>query len=631
MGLPIPNLDDKTFDEIVQEARSLIARFAPEWTDHNVHDPGITFIELFAWLAEMQIYQLNRVTDKNYEKFLKLVGLSPIPAQPSHLDITFGNVTTEEIIDAGTQIITELAREGIVYETEEEFTLIPVILKSVITTHDSQAVDSTQANEKDDIYFAPFGEEAPLGTTLELGFDMPLPEKDVHITFILSEKDLPTPGSHGVEPQQVSPSANVSWEYLSGGIWNKLTIKEDAQGAKKDNTLALTRSGRIVFEGPTSMDKRDGLYWIRCRLEGGSYEIAPRIDRILLNTIPAVQVETVEYEDLGTGRGIPEHKVKLKKPPVMQGSLQIQVESEGGEWEDWEEVDDLESSGPADPHYLFDPERGEIKFGNGLNGRTPQQSESIRVSYKTTLGQMGNVPKAQKWWINKTGFEGIIGENLKQATGGKAAESIEQAKGRAKKDFRTRYRAITSDDYELLAISTPGLRVARARAIPGYNPDYPCIRIPGAVTVVVVPYVREGTVTPIPGEGFIQTVFRHLDRHRLVTTDLFVIGPEYVKISVKCKICLMKKRSPTEAVKSVKRALEDFLNPLKGGPDRMGWPFGRSVFPSEVYQLIDGVDGVDYAAGVSLSAEGQHQKVGDIIRIPQISLVFSGEHQVEVL
>lgn len=624
MGLPIPNLDEKTFDEIVQEARALIARFAPEWTDHNVHDPGITFIELFAWLAEMQIYQLNRVTDKNYEKFLKLVGLQRFPAQSASVNVTFKIVPGEKTIESGTQFITEVGGEKIVFETGEDFTLIPVTLKSVITTYDSQVIDSTQANEKEDIYFAPFGEEATLGATLELGFDKPLPEDDIHISFILFEKGLLSSGSHGEEEPQVSPSANIVWEYLGGGVWNAITIKEDA-------TWALTRSGRIVFDGQTSMDKKDDLYWIRCRLEGGRYEIIPQVNRILLNTIPVAQMETIKYEDLGTGRGVPEYKVKLKKPPVMRMSQQIQVESEGGGWEDWEQVDDFELSGPSDLNYTFEPEGGEITFGNGLNGRIPNASQKIRVSYKTTLGHKGNVPKAQKWWINKTGFEGIIGENLKQATGGEEAESIEHAKGRAKKDFRTRYRAITSEDYELLAISTPGLRVARARAIPGYNPDYPCIRIPGAVTVVVVPYVREGTVTPIPGEGFIQTVFRHLDRHRLVTTDLYVIGPEYVKISVKCKVRLMKRSSPIEVEKRVRKSLEDFLNPLKGGPDGNGWPFGRSVFPSEIYEVIDEVQGVDYATGVSFSAEGQYQKEGDMIKIPQISLVFSGEHEVEVV
>ncbi|HWP92871.1 MAG TPA: putative baseplate assembly protein [Thermodesulfobacteriota bacterium] len=624
MGLPVPNLDDKTFDEIVQEARSLIARFAPGWTDHNVHDPGITFIELFAWLAEMQIYQLNRVTDENYEKFLKLAGLSPIPAQPARVEITFENITAEKVMHAGTQVITEIMGEKIVFETEEEFTLIPVSLKSVITTRGSQSVDNTEANEKDGIDFAPFGEGAPQGAALELGFDKPLPEKDIHITFVIFDEDLPSPGSHGVEQPQVAPSANVVWEYLSGGIWNAVSIK-------KDNTLALTRSGRIVFEGPASMDKKDGLYWIRCRLEGGGYEIVPRIYRILLNTVSAVQVETVSYEDLGTGLGIPEYKVKLKKPPVIKGSQQIQVQKEGSEWEDWKEVDDFEFSGPADLHYMFGPEKGEITFGNGLNGRIADVSHRIRATYKTTLGQSGNISQGQIWWINKAGFEGIIGENQKEAEGGKAAESIEQAKGRAKKDFRTRYRAITSGDYELLAISTPGMRVARAKAIPGYNPDYPCITVPGAVTVVVVPYVREGTVTPVPGDGFIQTVFRHLDAHRLVTTDLYVIGPEYVKISVKCRVHMMKRSSPIEIGKRVKEALERFLDPLEGGPDGKGWPFGRSVFPSEIYQIIDGVEGVDYATGVSISAEGQYMIQGGIIKISPIALVFSGEHELEAV
>jgi hypothetical protein len=64
------NLDDKKFDDIVNEARILLARYGKEWTDYNISDPGITFIELFAWLAEMQIYQLNRVTDENYRKFV---------------------------------------------------------------------------------------------------------------------------------------------------------------------------------------------------------------------------------------------------------------------------------------------------------------------------------------------------------------------------------------------------------------------------------------------------------------------------------------------------------------------------------------------------------------------------------
>ncbi|HEX3034040.1 MAG TPA: putative baseplate assembly protein, partial [Thermodesulfobacteriota bacterium] len=250
MGLPIPDLDDKTFDELVQEARSLISRFAPEWTDHNVHDPGITFIELFAWLAEMQIYRLNRVTDQNYEKFLKLVGIYSSPAQPARVDVTFKNVTVEKTVGTGVRIITEAGGERIVFETEEDFTLIPISLKSVKAIYNSQTVDNTQANEKDDIYFAPFGEKAPQGAELRLGFDKPLPEKQVHIAFVLYQEDLTPVGSHGEEKSQVSPSPTLVWEYFGGEQWNGLVIE-------KDTTWSLTRDGMITFDGPSSMDKED--------------------------------------------------------------------------------------------------------------------------------------------------------------------------------------------------------------------------------------------------------------------------------------------------------------------------------------------------------------------------------------
>lgn len=624
MGLPIPNLDDKTFDELAQEARSLIARYTPEWTDHNVHDPGITFIDLFSWLAEMQIYQLNRVTEKNYEKFLKLVGFQPLPARPAGVDITFEKITQEETIKAGTQVVTGVSEEKIVFETEEDFTLIQLNLKSIITKYDSKTIDNTEANKKDGIYFAPFGETPVEGATLELGFNNPLPgEKEIQIIFVLPDEGICSVGSHGDEQSKIILSVDLKWEYWDGGRWDALSIK-------KDTTLALTGSGRIVLIGPPSMDKKDSLYWIRCRLVSGHYEISPRIEQILLNTISAIQIETVKEEDLGTGSGNPEQKIVLKKINVAKGSQTIQVQREDGEWEDCKAVEDFESSGPDDLHYMFDSEKGEIIFGNGLNGRIPFKSQRIRASYKTTLGQKGNIPKGQNFQI--VGLMGITGENLKEATGGKAAESIEYAKTRAKKDFRIPYRAITSADYEELALSTPGLRVARAKAIPNYNPDYPCIsNFPGSVTVVVVPCVREDTITPVPGGGFIQTVLNHLNIHRLVTTDVYVIGPEYVKVSVVGKVRIKKKSSPTEVSNRIQKALRDFLNPLKRSQDQNEWPFGRSVYPSEIYQIIDKVEGVDYAIDVSLSAGGQYQEAEGIIEIPPVALVYSGIHEVEII
>ncbi len=606
-----PDLDDKSFEELVKEARSLIPIYSPLWTDHNIHDPGITFIELLAWLAEMQMYHLNRVTDENYKKFLKLIGLYQLPASPTRVDITFENIKTKEEIKEGTEVIAEVRGEKTLFVTEEKFTLIPANIESVKTICDSQIIDNTEANRKDGIYFAAFGENAPQGAILEIGVasEEIFAQNEVKINVVLFEDDLKPAGNHADEPPYVFRPVKVVWQYWENEKWNELKIKEDT-------TYTLTRNGSIVFDAPR-MDKKNDLYWIRCRLEEGRYDIPPVIEMILLNTIPVIQVETITAEDYG--KGIPEQKILLKN--LVLNSLSIQVKEE-----DWTKVDDFESSGPEDHHYTFDDEKGEITFGNGLNGNILPEFEKISVSYKTTLGSKGNLPKGQIWEIRE-GLKSIKGTNKRDAREGRDAESIEHARERAKKYFRDIHRAITSEDFEELALSTPGLRVARAKAIPNYDPEYPCINVPGAVTVVVVPYTREGAITPVPGEDFRRAVLEHLNKHRLITTDMHVIEPEYIKISIKCRVRTLKKSSPSEMERRIKEKLKSFLDPQI-------WPFGRAVFPSEIYQNIDEVEGVDYATDISIRAEGIQYCVAyqkDAIKIPPYGLVYSGDHQVEFL
>ncbi len=687
MGLPIPNLDDKTFQDLVEESLALLRRYDPDnWTDHNAHDPGITFIELFAWLAEMQIYQLNTVSELHYKKFLKLAGYTPHTAQPARVNVTFNNILENKIMPAGTQIFTLVDSEKIVFETDEDLYLNPAILKKVVSAYHLKTFDHSSANERDDVYFPPFGENASIGSEFHLGFDKPLSDnglegQKIQITFFMYEKDLPPIGSHGDEqarilplPQeyldnndsreeekriQIYPSTKLEWEYLSSGKWVALNVEEDT-------TLAMNRSGTVKFAPPspgTMVEKgeldimlrrslhsastgpgNDGLYWVRCRLAQGKYEIVPHVNMITLNTVTASQVETVKDEDLGTGPGLPDHKITLENAPVLAESLPygnitgspflIQIQNEVYEWEDWKLTNNFEESGPNDRHYRLDTETGEITFGNGMNGCFPLESRRTRASfYKTTSGLNGNIHKGRKWGVNTTGFTGIFGENREDAKGGRDAESTEHAKSRAKKDFNTQYRAVTSGDYEKLAISTPGLRVARAKAIPNYLPNMPCIKIPGHVTVVIVPYAREGTDIPVPGENFIKTVSAHLNRHRLVTTNVHVVGQEYVKISVECKVRTKKTYDSTKVKERSQKSLRNFLSPLKGGPDGTGWPFGRSVYPSEIYQLIDKVEGVDYVTCVVIKADDKYKKKDeDIVKIPPVGLVYLvGELDIEIL
>src|SRR5688572_2920170 len=89
MALPVPKLDDRRFQDLVDDAKRLVQQRCPEWTDHNVSDPGVTLIETFAFVADQLIYRLNRVPDRTYVKFLELIGVRLFPPTPARTDATF--------------------------------------------------------------------------------------------------------------------------------------------------------------------------------------------------------------------------------------------------------------------------------------------------------------------------------------------------------------------------------------------------------------------------------------------------------------------------------------------------------------------------------------------------------------
>ena len=105
MSLPVPNLDDRTFQDIVDEAKRLIPTYCPEWTNHNLSDPGVALIELFAWMTEMSLFRLNQVPDVFYTHMLNLVGFEPFPATAARTDLTFWLVDVVDepvVVPAGT-------------------------------------------------------------------------------------------------------------------------------------------------------------------------------------------------------------------------------------------------------------------------------------------------------------------------------------------------------------------------------------------------------------------------------------------------------------------------------------------------------------------------------------------------
>src|SRR5436853_7015204 len=108
MPLITPRLDDRRFQDIVDEAKSRIPRYCPEWTDHNVSDPGVALIELFAWMTDMLLYRVIQVPDKMYITFLELIGVQLNPPRAARAPITF-YLSAPQLIDVTIPAETEVA------------------------------------------------------------------------------------------------------------------------------------------------------------------------------------------------------------------------------------------------------------------------------------------------------------------------------------------------------------------------------------------------------------------------------------------------------------------------------------------------------------------------------------------
>src|ERR1700733_8733676 len=112
MPLPVPNLDDRRFQQLVDDAKRLVQQRCPGWTDHNVHDPGVTLIETFAYMMDQLLYRLNRVPDRIYVKFLDLIGVRLFPPTAARTSVTFwlsAALPEDVVVGSGAELATSRA------------------------------------------------------------------------------------------------------------------------------------------------------------------------------------------------------------------------------------------------------------------------------------------------------------------------------------------------------------------------------------------------------------------------------------------------------------------------------------------------------------------------------------------
>ncbi|MEV7888946.1 putative baseplate assembly protein [Streptomyces sp. NPDC002817] len=393
----------------------------------------------------------------------------------------------------------------------------------------------------------------------------------------------------------------------------------------RDSTAGLTTSGVVALtlprplpprppEQPTSAvtspprlddpeQARRVIGWLRATRPPESGAGLHRVRWIGANAVEAVQARTsAGAELLGVGTGDGGQVYRLTQTNVLPGTVLLEVE-EDGVWQTWAETEDLSLGGPGDRLFAVEPADGLVRFGpGGQQGRVPQIGQRIRVrSYRYGGGAAGNVPAGAVTAV--TGVGGVTVTNPLPADGGREPEALDAALDRIPAEVHRRERAVVADDFRELALRLPG--VARAETLPLFHPDTPAQPAAGVVSVVVFPTddVRDPGA-PLPDRALLRRVARYLDERRLLTTELYVLPPEYRKVSVAVGLAVTDGHQVDAVRRWVELIIRQFLAPVPPyGPNGGGWPLGRVVRGAELEAVAVQVEGVDYLQGLSLAEE----------------------------
>ncbi|MFN2471969.1 MAG: putative baseplate assembly protein [Gaiellaceae bacterium] len=645
MALPVPNLDDRRFQDLVDDAKRLVQQRCPEWSDHNVSDPGVTLIELFAWMTDQLLYRLNRVPDRNYVKFLELVGMRLFPATPARTDVTFWLSAPQPNmvrIPGATEVATPRTQddEAISFTTLEELAIVPTSLAYAASTiAGGELRDHSSAVQSRTGFFC-FDAQPKPGDELLVGLTDPAPS-----CAVVLRVDAEIEGV-GVDP--LNPP--LAWEAWDGDDWVVCDLDEDETGG-------LNRPGDVIVHVPASHtasilgNLRAG--WLRCRVttptEGQSfYSASPKITSLEVFTIGgttgAANSEPIDGEVLGLSEGVPAQRFTLRRRPVAPADERrlLEVATADG-WEEWTEVPSFADSGPSHRHFVVDAVFGEIAFGPAVRepdgslsqyGAVPPKGSVLRLpSYRVGGGATGNVARGALSVLKSSIPYVSRVENRRPARGGVDAEDIENAKVRGPILLRTGSRAVTAEDYEQRAREAAP-DIARVRCIPASDGAQGT-----AVRVLVVPAAaaEEGRIRfdqLVPRQETVDAIARYLDERRIIGTRVAVEPPSYQGVTVVARLRARARAKASRLQTDAVDALNAYLNPVSGGPDANGWPFGRPVVAGEIFSVLQALPATAIVEEVRLFAAdpttGERGKAVDRIELDDNALVFSYEHRVKV-
>jgi predicted phage baseplate assembly protein len=641
--LPQLKLDDRDFQSLVNEARLRIAKTCPEWTEHNVSDPGITLIEVFAWMTDILLYRVNRIPENVEIALLNLLAIKPDPPAAARAAIRFRLTapiaTTVAIPASATEVSTRAddRADAVVFRVARDTTVPAVALEALALARDGDIalVPARRGVASPTGALRPVFASPPVaGDAFYLGTPTPLGGLVVQVTVRVE-----VARGAGIAPDAPPWIWEVSPQ--TGDAWSPVEVLEDSSGGLNEN------GGVIELQLPptcgTTLVAGLTMYWLRCRLpDPPGYLGSPEVDEFSIAAVgvlvDAQHASTVELETLGTSDGTPNQSFRVLHAPTLAlddgEGLEVYApdprNSPTSRWRMWERVDSFAESDASSAHYIYDPATGEVRLGPSIRvprqipavtgsaagddevpalqawkqcGMVPPPGAILRMTrYHHGGGWEGNVP-ARAIEVLRTPIPGVASvTNPRPATGGIGLEDIRHIRERAARELRTRYRAVTPGDYEILAprASSSIARVRCERPAPGEAiPVRVLPRPPGDLAR----FLSREELTP--STQLLEQCAAYLQERSPIGASIHVtpVGLRCVTVVVEVEAEVGPPLGDVE--KGVLDALYAYLNPIVGGDPSDddddgddGWEWGRRLIVGELHPIVRALPDVRFVIGL---------------------------------
>jgi predicted phage baseplate assembly protein len=654
-----PVLVAATRDSVFHDVLSRTPGYTWDWTNQRPTDAGYALAKLFGEEMEPVLERVNLLPEKTFVEFLRDAGIQPRPPIPAQafLQFTVSDSATQPIyVPQGFQVSAGASASGapVIFETTSDLYAIPGKIQELYAVERGffRAIDAS----KDDVPFQPFGNKPSPGLAFLIGiaagdavdFGARL---SLGIQLQLVAGAPPPVSTGGVAPIPVPLGPLLNWQVLDGSTFR------DAQ-IVSDETKGLLQSGGIVLRLPATWapgippgsSDTNPLRWLRLQIAYGTFLTAPTLLSVKLNMTRALAVRTIRDEILTPVTGVGGSIMSLSQTPILPGSLILEVDdtadlsisatssaaTSAGVFQGtkWTGVDDLSGFGPDDEVYVLDPATGLVYFGDGNHGKAvPPGFRNVRARSYQVGGGTGGVVGVGKLsgLVNSVPF--LSGAtNPQPASGGMDVETQDQTKQRGPKELRAHGRAVAVADYEILALRSPGAQVARAHAVSGFHPAFPGKPIPGVVCVFVIP-VNRGVGPPAADQDTLRFVSSYLSGELAPDgVEVVAAAPLFHRVRVIASVVVNPSASRADAVRDVLALLATYLDPVTGGEDGQGWPFGGTLFYSAlVRRLLTTVYSITAVPRLQFVVDGVRAATCADVAITPNSLVWGSGHEVLAL